>query len=295
MANVKDLLQRLEQAEHELSERHFLAPCARGGQVRTSLAGLIYTFVPRPRDFAGWGIFKPCSETEVCLVEEADFMQISEYLRLFPALRVRLAFPLGEKTRLAFPINESDVKQRFFKKTVQVAPIAVHLTTEGSEFEVVIVRLIGNSWFFEEIDRRAAPEDAENLQNAWRAQIQPDALNFKNLTPEMRVCYSLIFNREQILQERQRERWQRWQQKQQTNDEQRLRDALQFGGGSLENFVDRGEFWLVEWTARDGEQHSSAIAKDLTVVSAGICLSGEDAKFDLQSLVGVVEGWNGQW
>ena len=59
---------------------------------------------------------------------------------------------------------------------------------------------------------------------------------------------------------------------------------------SLREFHDRGDFWLVEWTTRDGERHTSAIAKkELTVVSAGICLSGRDRDFDLQSLVGVVE------
>ena len=52
--------------------------------------------------------------------------------------------------------------------------------------------------------------------------------------------------------------------------------------------------WLVsqtvEWQTFDGEYHSSAISKqDLTVISSGICLSGLDRDFDLQSLVGVIE------
>jgi hypothetical protein len=73
--------------------------------------------------------------------------------------------------------------------------------------------------------------------------------------------------------------------------EGRLRDALRTGGGNLREFRDRGEYWLVEWTTANGIRHTSAVAKaDLTVISSGICLSGRDRDFDLQSLVGVIEG-----
>ncbi|WP_445248687.1 hypothetical protein [Microcoleus sp. OTE_8_concoct_300] len=79
---------------------------------------------------------------------------------------------------------------------------------------------------------------------------------------------------------------------------QRLQRALKMGGGELRDFCvkrsypagNRQNYWLVEWTSGSGEHHTSAIAKnDLTVMSAGICLSGLDKDFDLHSLVGVVE------
>ena len=72
--------------------------------------------------------------------------------------------------------------------------------------------------------------------------------------------------------------------------ETRLENALKQADGKLENYRDQGEYWQVEWRTIDGQLHSSAIDKrDLTVISSGICLSGRDRDFDLQSLVGVMD------
>lgn len=68
------------------------------------------------------------------------------------------------------------------------------------------------------------------------------------------------------------------------------------GGGELQQFHDRGDYWTVDWTTTDGVRHSSAIAKsELTVISSGICLSGRDRDFDLtirNSLLVAIENAN---
>jgi hypothetical protein len=117
----------------------------------------------------------------------------------------------------------------------------------------------------------------EALQNAFKQLKPPEELWFSGLTPEMKTVYDLaIQNTEKFSQ--------------QYRDERRLKQALKQGGGELQQFRDQGNYWTVEWTTGDGQRHSSAISKgDLTVIGAGICLSGRDRDFDLQSLVGVIE------
>jgi len=289
MGDIRDLLGRLSKAEEELRARRFLAPCVRGGRLRTNVAGLLYTFEPSPRDFEGWGLFRPDGEREARLVEKADLPRVAEYLSLFPRLRLRLAHRLRGATWLAYPANESDARQRFSPAAVR--PLAVHLVEDGQEFEQALARSVGGAWLFEELDRRADPLDAERLRDAWREGAAPAALGWKGLTPEMCACYSLLYRREELARVRSRLREER---RRERTDEGRLRGALRFGGGDLRSYRDRGDHWLVEWATRDGERHTSAISKDdLTVISAGVCLSGEDEKFDLQSLVGVVE--RGEW
>jgi hypothetical protein len=273
MTDIRKLLNQIASAEAQLQSTQFLAPCVKDGQVRTRVAGMVYTFTPQPRKFEGWGIFQPTDEQTATLVEEADLPQIAAYLQQFPAIRLRLSYRLQHQSWLAYPVNEADMRQRF----KAVKPVPVHLVTEGIAFEQILARWNGNSCWFEEVDRRADPAIAETLQSSLKQLIPVEELQFKGMTPEMRSTYELATQQiEEFAQPR--------------RDERQLRQALKLGGGELHQFQDRGDYWTVDWTTSDSVRHTSAIAKDdLTVVSSGICLSGRDRDFDLQSLVGVME------
>ncbi|MBD2488152.1 hypothetical protein [Aulosira sp. FACHB-615] len=273
MTNIRKLINQIANAEAELFTSEFLAPCVKGGRVRTKVAGMVYTFTPKPSKFEGWGIFQPVDTKTAKVIEEADLPQIGEYLQHFPQIRLRLAYQLQGKTWLAYPVNEVDVRQR----SQVVKPIAVHLVTEAGVFEQIIARWNGQSCWFEDIDRRTDPIIVETLQSAVKRLIPVEELQFKDLTPEIRIVYELATKRIEGFD-------------QAKQDEKRLKKALQMGGGDLNQFHDRGDYWTVDWTTADRVRHSSAIAKtDLTVISSGICLSGRDRDFDLQSLVAVIE------
>jgi hypothetical protein len=274
-----ELLKRVAAEEKSLRSSLFLAPRVRGGRVRARVYGLVYSFHVSPREFEGWGIFRPRSEREAQLLEEASLERISEYLRPFRAARLRLSYRLRGGAWLACPVNDSP--------SLDAEPLVLRLVRDGREFEQVVARSVNGLWWFEELDRRASPQDAESLRHALQSRVAPSELKLKALTPGMRACYRLAYGHEELARAG---RLGRARAAFRGTDESRLRAALRFGGGELRGFQDRGEFWLVEWMARDRVLHTSAIAKhDLTVISAGICLSGEDNKFDLQSLVGVVE------
>jgi hypothetical protein len=267
------LIDRLAAAESRMRRMRFLAPCVRGGTVRTRVDGLVYAFRREPKAFEGWGVFAAESASLARLVAEAEPELIDAYLALFPSARLRLAYRLAGASWLAYPESESDARPRR-----RPAPVAVHLVDGAGAFDCVVAGWDGSSWWFADLDRAADPVITDAMRAEHAAGTDPGALRIRGLTPEMGVVYDLVARRDGG-----------------RSDERRLRAALGRGGGALRGFQDRDAFWLVEWSARDGSCHTTAVAKrDLTVISAGICLSGRDSEFDLQSLVGVVEdrpGW----
>jgi hypothetical protein len=275
----------MAQEEKQALNTEFFAPCVRGGLLRARVNKLIYTFKPLPEGFEGWGIFLPLTNKEAELLEEASLFQVAEYLKLLKPLRVRLAQQLRGQTWLAYPANESDAQQRFGA----ARPLIIHLVSEGAQFEQVIARTDGGALYFEETDRRSDPVVAQTMRGELTHNTRVEDLRFASLTPEMRTAFELALQPYVPPVKRRHKASQA--ESLPKSDQARLGEALQMGGARLEGFMDRGDYWTVEWTSRSGERHTSAIGKqDLTVISSGICLSGRDRDFDLQSLVGVIEG-----
>lgn len=276
MNDVRALIDRLAAQEARLRAAALVAPCVPGGAVRTRLDGLVYTFRPEPAGFEGWGRFRPRDAVTADVLGEATPAQIAAWQRLFPAVRLRLAFRLRGRSWLAFPANAFDERQRIGDGR----PAPVHLAERVAAFDAVVARFDGAAFWFEALDRRADPRQAEALRSALRAETPPEVLRLAGLTPEDRMAYAIAFRRTTAGRTRRRYR----------RDADRLGAALDFAGGTLQSFEDRGDCWLVDWALPSGEAHRTAIRKDdLTVLSAGICLDDRDEDFDLQSLVSVVE------
>lgn len=271
--DINKLLNELAHQEQALQDQEFLAPCVAGGRVQTAISSIRYSFEPKPTDFEGWGIFKPVDTRRAQWVDEPTLPQISEYFNLLKPLRFWLSYRLKGQTWLAYPMNGDEANRRYGI----TKPTPVHLVTEGGAFEIIIARGDGTSWWFESVDRRADPQITDTLKHHLKQLTDPKNLHFAGMTPEAKITYELVASQQEEFSREKRDR-------------RRLNQALEQGGGALQDFADQGDYWRVQWTTADGEQHVSAISKgDLTVMSSGICLSGRDRDFDLQSLVGVME------
>lgn len=270
MKLIHELLNNIAAQERKLLHMQFLAPCVPGGSIRTCVARLVYTFAAQPANFEGWGIFMPQNALTAQFVREASLPDTERYRHLLAAVRLHLLFRLRGRTWLALPATPG---------TGKAEPVAVHLVEDGAPLDTVIARRDGSTYWFDSPDRRASPVVATQLREYLRSGIPAADIHVPGLTPEHRAAYILVLEGLAALRARQQRR----------TDEHHLREALAAGGGSLSELYDRDSYWLVDWCTPDGERHHSAIDKrDLTVISAGICLSGEDRQFDLQSLVGVV-------
>ena len=270
--NVLHQLNQLAESERAFRARTFLAPCLAGGGVRARMDGLVYQFRIDPSDFEGWGLFHPDSSRTAKVVGEAEIDRIEAYLNLFPHFRLLLVERLGRGTWLAYPVNESDMRQR----VGSVQPLKIHLVRHMRPFDTVLAAWDGSQFWFVGEDRKADPLFAETLRQAERDGTRPSLIKGRGLTLEMMLAYQL--------------RWVRQEAKRKPKNHARLRGALRSAGAELVDFHDRDNHWVVTWSTDLGDSFTSAVCKtDLTVLSAGICLDDRDRDFDLQSLVGVVE------
>jgi hypothetical protein len=297
--DVNELLNRLAAAEDEFLRQEFLAPALRGGLVRVRIGGALCRIRIMPADFEGWGVFRPQSHTDAQLVRPASLTERRRYLDLFPIFRLIICRRAGN-VWYGSAASFGDARIEF----EGMAPL--QLAEEVQLFDCVRARYDGSQFWFDEHDMRHDAGAEAYLRAALADQTTPDLLHRPGLTAEERAAYEL--NYWQLIQpsetgddrgnEPQRNALHRRRSKRPRLDEsapaeadfvrRRLRESLSHAGAQLVDYLERADSFRVRYRV-GGRQYTSSVNKeDLTVQVAGICLSGEDQKFDLASLVGVL-------
>src|SRR5438132_7981026 len=275
--HVDDALNRLATAEARCLASEFLAPAIRNSRIQVRIAGVICALKVQPPDFEGWGLFRPESHSEARLVRPCRLAERQRYLELFPLVRLVLAGRLNDQW-LAVPAHQADTRFRV------EGIIPVRLVEDAQLFEVIESRFDGSQFWYAAADPRWDPATAAFLRQALDQMVHPDQLSRPGLTHEERAAYATNYwLRCEASEEARRSR-----------EEVRLRQAVEHAGGQLKGYLERQDVYTVTYEV-DGQRHVSAVSKDdLSVQVAGICLSGEDEKFDLHSLVGVIREAQGE-
>jgi hypothetical protein len=269
--HVDDLLSRLAAEEARLLAGEFLAPAVRGGAAHVRLGGVVCRF-RITGGFEGWGVFRPDGPATARLVRPATLAERRRYLGLLPRRRLILCEP-GRAHWLAWPAHQAD------RRFPAGGPVPVFLAEEAQRFEMIEARGDGARYWFERLDERADAAAAAYLRRALADQAPPEQVRRPGLTAEQRAAYAFVV---ELRRQAERDR-----------TEDRLRGAVAHAGAALRGYAEQGDAYRVEFEV-DGRRHVAAVGRrDLAVQVAGICLSGEDRKFDLQSLVGVLREAHG--
>ena len=270
---IHDLLDKLEGDERRFVGTEFLAPMVGRGPVLIRIANVVCRLrvaVDLPRDFRGWAILQARSINEAAFIRSATLSEQSTYLRLFPPTRLILAAP-ADHSWLALPAQRGDARLRI------EGAVPVQLTEDGLErFETIIARFDGHWFWYERRDASRDPALAAYLRSQLSAPelIKPQDLHKAHLSREEREAYA--FARELRLQA------------DQDRIEGRLQAALDHAGATYRSHVECGDVFVITYEV-NGRTHTSTIRRDdLSVETAGICLAGQDRRFDLTSLVGVL-------
>ncbi len=282
---IKAVLEKLERTERAFLGTAFLAPIVGEGRVQVRIAGVVCQLhvvsqterdreAVQSRPATGWYILRPISIGEAEIMREATWQEVARYLALFLQVRLVLARKIDQQW-LAFPAQRGDARFRV------EGPIGLWLAAEDVErFDGVEAAFDGRAFWYVQRDRRSDPAVSAYLRERFAqdsiADRSPDVTTLlkRGLSREQRDVYAWLC---EPLKQAQRDRV-----------EVRLAEALDHAEARLHSYIERDDVYVVKYEV-DGRERISTIRRDdLSVVTAGICLSGQDRRFDLTSLVGVL-------
>jgi len=269
---INDLLNKLSAQEKEFLKQDIFSPYIKGGaNIIVRLNGVIYRLKTQKFKKDGFGVFRATDANTAKFVRDAEPYEKDEYLGLLPKVELVLVYNVGRW--LAYPSHTNSFKHRF---GVEPRLTSVLCADNVEIMDSVEARFDGGNFWFDSIKFGSDVEKIEKLRDRLDKQNYSitDEVS-SGLTPEERKAfeYAVQFHKEAHM----------------TDIEKRLHNELDKYGAKLDGFTERGDNVSVKWRdSKTNSTYTSVLDKEnLNVVVAGICLSGGDKVFDLQSLVGV--------
>ena len=268
--HIFNTIARLAKAEEQFLAARFLAPVVAGGKTQVRIGSVRCQMTVEPHDFSGWGVFRPISHAHAKLDREAKLSERRAYAQLLPNIGLILLEPINKHRWLALPIQQdsTDVDEL----------VLVHLVEDAERFDTIQACFDGQRFWFVDLDTRHDPAASAYLREALANMRAAREVHRPGLIAQQRLAYAFVYQRAIA----------RKAEKARRTSEGRVRTALEHAGAKLEIFVENQGAFRVTFSI-DGQRHTSVVRADnLGVWSAGLCLSGMDAQFDLASLVSVL-------
>ena len=287
MTDARRLLERFAREERAVRDREFVAPVVSGGQVAVRVSGLVWrlTVAPHPRSGQahGWSVLRATEDGRADVLRAAKLGEVSRYLERLPRFR----FVLVERAVDRWLGVRATADGRLRGDVLY----PVGLVTDGERFDTVCARFDGAAFWFESVDAGRDPGRGAWLRTQLAAGAAPELLQRPELTAEERTAYAHLVSARELAAQHAVERGllavERGLLAEVATEERRVRRAVEHAGGVFLRLDPVGEELTVTVEV-DGHAHRALLRRrDLTVLSAGMCLSGQDSDFDLASLITV--------
>lgn len=268
----KNLLKKTIEREKAFRKKDFLAPYS--GQTKTAvvkLDKLHYKFRIIAFQGSGIGIFTPIDPTCATFQREASWEMRRNYFDALPFLPVILSYETDQGW-VAFPMNIEATQKKFALE----GEVIVKNVSDAERFDVTTARFDGVHFWYDEVFSGSDAIKSAAMRECFDPKLSPDMMRnnlekIKGLTPEDKRAFELSISS--------------WKVFTRMSTEATLRRVLSSGGGTLGSYVIRGMNIEIKWKSASGQGYNTLVDKEsLDIVSAGICLDGEDTKFHLKDM-----------
>lgn len=263
-----NLIEKIGEKERKISDLTFVSPIFSNEIVATYIDGLLYTFTI-PKTDPGWYVIKPINVHQAKIIDEAKVQEKDKYLRCLGKIYITLVF---KKDNVYMGIPDKSNKYDF--PFQEIIPVFLH-DDIVLDFDRIIGRYDGSNIWFESVDMRNDPAKSDYLRESFENNIQPSKIKYEGLIFEEKLAYTLRTSLDKKFKE--------------DHKKSSLKDDVEHAGGEFVSFLERSDHISITYRV-DGEQYTSHISKgdDRKVLAAGICIDGNDNKFDLRSLITVM-------